>query len=107
MDPDEALKQFYQMYRLGQRGSDPARAVAFHKGPKGGRLDQTMGTEPSALKYFGPALTGGDLEVDPEHIRQIIAQRMSVGGKKAKRARDQAAHLAMLKRVWGYDPTQG
>ena|SRR5262252_4986784 len=106
MEPDEALKQFYKMYRLGQHGSPAARAVAFHRGPKGGPLDQTMGVEPSALRYFGPAVTGSDLEVDPEHVRRIIAQRMAQGGKKARKAEKEAEEAAWFKKVWGYDPTQ-
>ena len=106
MEPDEALKQFYKMYRLGQHGSPAARAVAFHRGPKGGPLDQTMGIEPSALRYFGPAVTGSDLEVDPEHVRRIIAQRMAQGGKKARKAEKEAEEAAWFKKVWGYDPTQ-
>jgi hypothetical protein len=85
-EPDEMLKQFHGMYNLGQRGSDAARAVPFHKDKLGRPLDRAvgMGTQPSALHYFGPAVkgTGNDLEVDPQHIRHIVDKLRQRGGKK-------------------------
>jgi hypothetical protein len=89
MDPDDALKQFHQIYRQGKRGSDAARAVAFRTDDRGKRLDQNLGHEPTSLHYFGPAVSGG--EVDPEHIKSIIKSRLAGGGGKKARAARQAA----------------
>jgi hypothetical protein len=87
MDPDEALKQFYRIHRLGQRGSEAARAVAFHKDPAGMPLDQSLGMEPSALHYFSPAV-GARLAIDPDEIRRVIRDRLAGGkGPKATAAR--------------------
>ncbi len=87
MEPDDALKQFWKKYRMGQIGSDAARSVAFHKDKYGRPMDQNLGVEPSALHYFAPALTGSELEVDPDHVRHIIQQRIDKGGKKARKKR--------------------
>lgn len=93
MDPDDALKQFHQLYRGGEiekpasAVTDPAqlaaRAVKFRKGPDGRSLDQNLGRIPTALHYLEPAVTGG--EVDPDHIRHIIQQR--IAGKKKRAAK--------------------
>lgn len=96
MDPDDALRHFYNLYSRGEiskpasQVSDPqelaARAVKFRKGLDGRSLDQNLGTQPTALHYLSPALGVGGL-VDPDRIRSIIAQRMALGGKKARRRR--------------------
>ena len=87
MDPDNALLQFDKMYNRGEVGSDAARAIPFRTDQNGMPVDKSMGlgTKPSLLHYFKPALTGD--EVDPDHVRHIIKSRMDVGGKKAARRR--------------------
>jgi len=88
-DPDETLKQWYKMYRKGEPGSLQASAIPFRKyrGQAGDRPYDPMvlGTQPSALHYFEPAIQGDD--VDPEIIRQIIRGRRDKGGKKATQQR--------------------
>ena len=83
MEPDEALKQFHKIYQGGERGSDAAHAVAFHKDRFGRPLDQTLGNQPSALHYFGGAVKGN--EVDPDYIRSVIRDRIAKGGKKHRK----------------------
>lgn len=99
MDPDDALKQFHQLYRGGEiaepasadmdLGRQAARAVKFRIDPNTGKsVDQNLGKIPSSLHYLEPAITGG--EVDPDHVRSIIRDRIA-GKKKAQRARERAA----------------
>jgi hypothetical protein len=94
MDPDDALKQFYNLYSRGgiarpaSMVSDPgelaARAVKFRKDPVTGKsLDQNLGKMPTALHYLSPAVGAGG-EVDPDHIRSIIRNRL----KNARRRGD-------------------
>jgi hypothetical protein len=88
MEPDDALKQFQKMYDKGEVGSTAARAIPFRKHARTGKplgAYQGLGTEPALLKYFRPALTGG--EVDPGVVRDIIQQRLEKGGKKAAKKR--------------------
>jgi len=87
MDPDDALKQFHQMYNKGQAGSVAARAIPFRTDRFGRPIDKGvgLGAQPSLLKYFGKALSGG--EVDPKAVKHIIKSRMNVGGKKAAAAK--------------------
>ena len=85
MEPDDALKQFHKIYQGGQRGSDAAHAVAFHKDRFGRPLDQTLGNQPTALHYFGGAVQGN--EVDPDYIRNVIRQKIAKGGKKRRKIR--------------------
>lgn len=96
-DPDEALKQWHKMYRKGEPGSVMASAIPFrkYKTPQGDVPYDPMvlGTQPSALHYFEPAISGND--VDPDVIRRIIKQRQAQGGKKAAAAR-QASSIRSL-----------
>lgn len=91
MDPDEALKQFDLMYNQGKAGNAAARSVPFRTYLHGTPLDKKvgLGVQPSLLKYFKPALCGG--EVDPEMVRRIIQQRTTLGGKKAGKKRSHDA----------------
>lgn len=99
MDPDDALRHFYNLYSRGEISkpasmvTDPqelaARAVKFRKGPDGRSLDQNLGSQPTALHYLSPAIGAGG-QVDPDHIRSIIRQRMEMGGKKARKQRNAA-----------------
>lgn len=100
MDPDEALKQFHQLYRGGEIGEpasssmslqrQAARAVKFRIDPNTGKsVDQNLGKIPTALHYLEPAMTGG--EVDPDHIRSIIRDRIAGKKKKEKAAAAAAA----------------
>lgn len=86
MDPDDALNQFDLMYNQGKPGSAAARAVPF-RSKHGNPIDKKvgLGSQPSLLKYFKPALSAG--QVDPEMVRNIIKSRMEIGGKKASKAR--------------------
>jgi hypothetical protein len=105
MDPDDALKHFYNLYSRGgiekpaSLVTDPqelaARAVKFRKGPDGRSLDQNLGSQPTALHYLSPALGAGG-QVDPDHIRSIIQQRMALGGKKAKSRRNAALQPSLF-----------
>lgn len=95
MEPDDALRQFHAIYRGGEKGSDAARAVAFHQDKFGRPLDQNLGIEPTALRYFGPAVGSGG-EVDADHIRDIIKRRVAGGGKKARLAAAQAAQRELF-----------
>jgi len=83
MDPDDALKQFHHIYRKGQRGSDAAHAVAFHKDQYGRPIDQSLGAEPSALHYFGQAINGD--KVDTDRIKDIISKRIADRDAKQRR----------------------
>lgn len=87
MDPDEALSQFAKMYYNDEPGSDAARAIPFRTDKFGRPLDKNvgLGPEPSLLKYFGQALTPSG--VDPDMVRKIIQNQMSMGGKKAAAAK--------------------
>jgi hypothetical protein len=86
MEPDDALRQFHNMYNLGEPGSSAARAVAFRKNRRTGKsLDQNLGVEPSLLKYFQPSLSNQD--VDPAIVKDIIQQRLGTGGRKAAQKR--------------------
>ncbi len=75
--PDELLNQFHKMYRLGQPGSDAARAIPFHLTKKGLPLDPLsgMGMEPSLLKHFGHCLDQSG-HVDPNCVRKTIDQKI-------------------------------
>lgn len=93
MDPDDALKHFHDLYRKGQihepasspgGGNLAARAVKFRVDPQTGKsVDQNLGKVPTSLNYLEPAITGG--EVDPDHIRAIIRDRIA-GKKREKEA---------------------
>lgn len=87
-DPDNVLMQWHKMYRQGKPGSVQASAIPFRKyiTPTGERPYDPMvlGTQPSALHYFEPAISGNN--VDPDVIRQIIRQRQDKGGRKAAAA---------------------
>lgn len=83
MEPDEALEKFYKVYRKGEKHPD-ASAVAFHKDKSGLPLDQSLGKEPSALHYFGPAVS--DLGVNPDHVKWLINKRLEQGGKLKRKA---------------------
>ena len=95
MDPDDALKQFHNLYSRGginrpaSQVKDPnelaARAVKFRKGPDGRSIDQNLGKIPTALHYLHPAV-GASGSVDPDHIRHIIARR--IADKQARRRKD-------------------
>ena len=83
MDPDDALKQFYNLYSQGgiekssalaQPEELAARAVKFRKGPNGKSLDQNLGKVPTLLHYMHPAV--GPEGIDPEHIKYLINQRI-------------------------------
>jgi hypothetical protein len=95
MDPDDALNQFYNMYRMGQKGSDAASSVPFHTDAMGRPMDATsgMGLEPSSLHYFGKALT--NTGVDPDHVRDIIRRRLAKGGRKAQNIRANQAQSTL------------
>jgi len=91
MEPEDALKDFYRMYRMGQTGSEAGGSIIFPTDEKGRPLDpqQNLGVEPSLLHYFGSALGGKELAMDPEMIRHIIAARQE-GGGKLRRGAEQA-----------------
>jgi hypothetical protein len=91
MDPDEALSQFDKIYNRGEAGSAAARAVPFRTDRNGNPIDKGvgLGTKPSLLKYFQPALSGN--EVDPDIVRKIIRDRMAKGGKKFAKAKQAAS----------------
>jgi len=76
VDPDEMLKNFHKMYNLGEPGDDAARAVPFHVTSTGAPLDRTsgIGSRPSALHYFGQAVSSGG--IDHDHIKHIIRKRI-------------------------------
>lgn len=92
LDPDDALSQFHAMYDKGEPGSDAARSVPFRTDSLGRPIDTHvgLGTQPSLLKYFRSALTG-DRKVDDEIVKRIIRDRIMTGGKKARKARGDAA----------------
>jgi hypothetical protein len=85
MDPDDALKHFYDLYSRGEIDKSSslatpdqlaARAVKFRTNPKTGKsIDQNLGKRPTALHYLSPALSRDGSEVDPDHIRHIIDNR--------------------------------
>ena len=105
MAPDDALKQFYNLYSRGgiqkpaSLVTDPqelaARAVNFRKGPDGRPLNQNLGSQPTALHYLSPAIGAGG-QVDPDRIRSIIQQRMELGGKKARKRRVAARQRSLF-----------
>lgn len=99
-DPDNTLKQFDKIYNKGEPGNQASRAVPFRKTKWGIPVDRNvgLGTQPSLLKYFGQALSNG--EVDSDHIRHIIQQRMAQGGKKS-RAQRAADNAKAQKDLWG------
>lgn len=103
MDPDDALKHFYDLYSRGEiekssslatPGQVAARAVKFRKRSDGKSLDQNLGKMPTALHYLSPALSGG--EVDPDHIRHIIDQRMKDRQKSLQRSSRRELDRPML-----------
>lgn len=97
MMPNDALVQFHNMYNLGKPGSDAARSIPFRSTKTGKPVDSAFGldTQPSLLKYFGPALRKG--QVDPEIVRRIITKRSEQGGKKARKSRGDSLDRSL----WG------
>lgn len=91
MDPDDALKHFYNLYSRGEinrpasavrdTGELAARAVKFRKGANGRSLDQNLGKEPTALHYLSPAIGSGG-SIDPDRIRAIIRDRLDKHARK-------------------------
>jgi hypothetical protein len=84
LSPEEMYRQLHRIYRMGQPGGEAATSIPFYRvrrRPSGvyEPLEKTvgMGMEPSMLHYFGRGS-----ELDPDHVRDVIRQRLSSGGRR-------------------------